>query len=1003
LIRSYRDRLLTREGLAAILVTVLPLIYFLPALCGSIVLCPDDGVIQNVPLRIVVADLIRASYAPLWNPYIFCGMPLLGAAQAGVLFPLNWFYLLLSAPVATNLMMLSAYMLAALGAYLYAHRSGSNMTGAVVTSLVWQGSAFMVGQVGHTNIVHTAALLPWLFWAIDGYAEKGERRRGVIVAVIVALQCFAGHQQTFVYSLLLAGAYAVVMWRASSSAGNGRPAYLWSLGMIAAGLAFAAVQILPTLELLQHSLRAEASYDFFSSFSMPRRFLWTFFAPYVMGGGDGNLFRAPYVGPSFYAEYVGYVGLATLALAFLALVLKRDARTAFWAIVVLAGIILALGRYAPLEFYGFIYAVPVLNLFRVPARHLMEVEFALAVLAGRGLTALLASRDRSQLVKWAALAGAMVFLLTCLAITVGRPADFRLGRTAPVSILRAPELFLPPIMALLSAWALWFLARRKSVGALALLIAILVFDLNLWGQFSGWRVASPTAQSEIWREPAAFKQLRLQEEQEPGTDPAERKRPLSRVLTQDHFFDPDQPASHSAPIAAWIPTLQPDICMMWGWENAAGYEGFGLARYSQLAGDMKVWGDLTDPERTLRSESREIDLLNVRYLLVRSGTAPAAAPPAPPPPAPLALENYGGHTLAKENFGLPGIVAGERFSFTVPPTEIDHLALTTVLAFSENVPDGTVVARIQLRGKDGEKFEFELLAGEHTSEWAHDRADLQSRIKHKRAPLATSYLVADAPPSFEGHDYVSAFNLPQPAVVIGGEITVQPVPAAPNLMLNVGRISLLHGTSAVPVRKEWVTTGALPKRQNLEARWKRLADVGPVAIFENTRALPRAWLATAEQVVSAEQELAIIRSGKMPDGSAWDPLEEVLVGRTTGVAFPTEKGPPGRVEVVRHEPNRVEITTEAIGPSVLVLADNHYPGWQAHVDGRRVKTARVNYNQRGVVLSPGRHTVMYNYQPRSVQFGMMVSLVTLVALCGWAAAGRTWSRHAPAPEGHGTP
>lgn len=999
MIRSYlRDRLLTRESLAGILVTVLPLIYFLPAVCGSIVLCPDDGIIQNVPLRVVVADLIRAGHAPLWNPYIFCGMPLLGAAQAGVLFPLNWFYLLFSAPVATNLMMLSAYMLAALGAYLYARRSGSSMSGAVVTSLVWQGSAFLVGQVGHTNIVHTAALLPWLLWAIDGYAEKGQRRRGVIVAVIVALQCFAGHQQTFVYSLLVAGAYAVVMWRASSSAGNRRPAYLWSLVMLAAGLVLAAIQILPTLELLRHSLRNEASYDFFSSFSMPRRFLWTFFAPYLMGGGDGNLFRAPYVGPSFYAEYVGYVGLATLALAFLVLVLKRDAKTTFWAIVVVAGIILALGRYAPLEFYGFIYAVPVLNLFRVPARHLMEVEFALAVLAGRGLTALLASRDRSRMVKWVALAGTLVFVLTCLAITAGRPADFRLGRTAPVSILRAPELFLPPLIALLSAWALWFLARRKSIAALAILFAVLLVDLNLWGQFSGWRVASPTVKSEIWREPAAFKHLRAQEEQEPGTDPADRKQPLYRVLTQDHFFDPGQPVSYSSPIAAWIPTLQPDIGMMWEWENAAGYEGFGLARYSQLAGDMKVWGDLTDPERTLRSESREIDLLNVRYLLVRSGASPASATPAAPPPAPLTLEKYGGHAFAKENFGLTGIVAGERFSFTVPPTEIDHLALTTTLAFSEKVPDGTVVARIQLRGKDGEKFEFELLAGEHTSEWAHDRADLQPRVKHKRAPLATSYSVAEAQPSFEGHDYVSAFNLPQPAVVIGGEITVQPVADAPNLMLNVGRISLLHGTSAVPVRKEWVAPGALPKLQNLEARWKRLTDVGPVAIFENRRVLPRAWLATAEHVVSAEQELAIIRSGKMPDGSAWDPLEQVLVGRTTGIAFPTEQGPRGRVDVVRHEPNRVEINTEATAPSVLVLADNHYPGWQAHVDGRRVKTMRVNYNQRGVALSPGRHTVMFNYQPRSVQLGMMISLVTLVALCGWAAAGRTWSRHAPVPE-----
>jgi hypothetical protein len=720
---------------------------------------------------------------------------------------------------------------------------------------------------------------------------------------------------------------------------------------------------------------------------MPRRFLWTFFAPYVMGGGDGSLFRAPYVGPSFYAEYVGYVGLITVALALLAWLLKPNAKTMFWAIVVVAGGILALGRYAPLEIYGFIYAVPVLNLFRVPARHLMEVEFALAVLAGRGLTALMATRDRSRSVKWVVLVGAIVFLFTCLAITVGRPADFRLARTVPITILRAPELFLPPVIAALSAGALWLLARRRSKGAVALLLAILLVDLNLWGQFCGWRVASPTAQSEIWSEPDAFKFLRGQEKQETGRSPTSRKRPTARVLTQDQFFDPDQPVSYSAPIEAWVPSLQPDICMMWGWENAAGYEGFGLARYSQLAGDMKVWGDLTDPERTLRSESREMDLLNVRYLLVRAGPAPVAKAQPSPPPAPQVLANYGGHAFTKENLGLSGIVAGQRISFTVPPTETEHFALTTTLAFSESVPDRTVVARIQLRGKSGEKFEFDLLAGDHTSEWAHDRVDIQSRIKHKRAPLATSYVVPDAQPSFEGHDYVSAFNLPRPIAVIGGEIIVQPVADAPNLMLNVGRISLLHGASAFPVRKEWITSSALPAPENLQARWKRAADVGPVAIFENTRALPRGWLARAERVVTSEQELAILRSGKLPDGSAWDPLEQVLVERSTGVSFPKEKAPRGRVDFVRHEPNRLEVNAETAVPSVLVLAENYYPGWQAEVDGRPVQTLRVNYNQRGVALSSGKHTVIFRYQPKSVQFGIMISLVTLVWLFGWAAMG----------------
>jgi hypothetical protein len=970
---SIRDRFRAPGTIVAIVVTLLPLLYFLPATSGHLIISPDDGVIQNIPFRVAVANQIQAGSLPLWNSALFCGMPLLGAAQAGVLFPLNWFYALFNTRAATNLMMLSAYMAAALGAYLCARRSGSSVAGAGLTSLVWQASGFLVAQIGHTNIVHTAALLPWLFCAIDGYGQTGDRRRGLLVAIIVALQCFAGHQQTFVYALLVAAAYAVVSWRSS-----GARTYLKALLLIGAGLALAAVQILPTLELLHRSLRSAASYDFFSSFSMPRRFIATFFAPYLLGGGDGTLFRAPYVGPSFYAEYVAYVGLATLALALFALLFKRDARTLFWAVVIPIGILLALGRYAPLGFYKLIYAVPVLNLFRVSARHLMEVEFALALLAGRGLTALQTAPDRARTVRWAGIIGASLFVLTCVAITLGRPPHFHLARHAPATILRAPELFLPPVVALLTALALWLAATRRRTVTTLLLIAVLYLDLNLWGQFCGWRTSSPTADSELWTEPAAFKFLRAQQNPQSAAP--------YRVLTQDHAFNPDQAVSYAAPVKAWLPPLQPDICMMWGWENAAGYEGFGLARFSRLAGDMKVWGDLTDPERTLRGESRELDLLNVRYLLVRSPAAPSGKTAAAPTAEIPATESYGGQKFTKGDLGLPALGAGERLSFAVSPTKTQRFAMTTALAWSEDAADGAVVARIQLRTSDGKNFEFEVRAGEHTSEWAFDRGDINLRIKHRRAPIATSYPVSDPQPVFEGHDYVCAFELPAAAVIVGGEITVAAVPDAPRLSLTVGRISLSSDDRAIAIRKDQIApvrSRKSPTTASTAPRWKHVADVGSVAIFENERVLPRAWLARGEVVAEDQQQLQIIRTGNISADKKWDPLAEALVERPTGLSFAKEKSPPGTAEIARREANRVEIGTESATPALLVLADNYYPGWRAKVDGRSCPIVRVNYNQRGVALTAGRHRVVFSYQPRSVLEGLLVTGISLVLLLWW--------------------
>jgi hypothetical protein len=977
-------------------VSLLPLIYFFPATRGSLIISPDDGVIFNIPMRVVVANLVHAGYLPLWNPYMFSGMPLFGAAQAGVLFPLNWFYLFFSIPVATNLMMLSTYVLAALGAYLYARRSGASIAGAVATSIIWQWSAFMVAKVGQTNVVQTAALLPWVLWAVDGYGLSGKRSRGVVLALLVALQIFAGHQQTFAYSFLLAAAYAVVLARSSS--GRERSSYLRALVLSSAGVALAAVQILPTIELLRNSLRATASYDFFSSFSMPPRFVLTFFAPFIMGGGDGGLFRAPYIGPAFVGEYIAYVGAATIMLALVSLLLKPDTRTKFWALVVVVCLALAIGRFLPLSLYKLVYYVPVLNLFRVPARHLMEVEFALAVLAGRGLTAIVASQNNTRVLRFVGLAGALVFLLTCLTVSWWRPADFRLGRVAPLTILRAPELFIPILIAALSALALWMFARhyeRRFGRSLAFLLSVLVLDLCLWGQASGWRL-SPTRAHPLWSEPESVRLLRNLE-RDRGNAPY-------RILTevQPFFVNNGRDEQEKFKLGEFMLSLQPDTYMMYGVENAAGYDGFGLARYSRLAGEMKLWGELTDPERSVRGPGREFDLLNVRYLLRQSPQGEARrraakrsrVAAAPQTAAAPALINLGGFSFSKDELGAPSLLNRERLVFAMPPTDANSIALVTSLAWSADVKDGEVVGQVRLRTADRKTFEFKLRAGEHTSEWSHDRPDLQGTIRHRRAPVATSSVVVDPSGNYESHTYVASFPLPETVRVVGGEIEVAAIKGVPNLTLDVKRVSLLKDGVVEPLRGEWIEK--LPARTGDAevasggdstsmgaGRWRLAAETEYLQIYENTRSLPRAWLATAELVAAEPEELSIIRTGKLAGGQPWEPLQTALVEAPTGITFGAGTTP-GSAEVMLQEPNRVEVKTASATAAILVLSENHYPGWRAYVDGRSVEVMRVNYNLRGVAIPAGNHLVMFVYRPKSVLAGLVVSLLTLAGLVLWS-------------------
>ena len=419
---------------------------------------------------------------------------------------------------------------------------------------------------------------------------------------------------------------------------------------------------------------------------------------------------------------------------------------------------------------------------------------------------------------------------------------------------------------------------------------------------------------------------------------------------------------------------------MHGIQNAAGYDGFGLERYSQMAGRMKVWGELTDPDTTLRGDSREIDVTNVRYLLSMRRQPNSSGPTED---FAKADQRYGDYMFAANDLGLSSLTKAKRLSFSVSAVEIDHLALVSHLAWSENVPDDTAVARIHLRLTDGNALELPVRAGADTSEWAYDRPDIRARIRHRRATVASSYQVNDAQGNYDAHTFVTAITLPEAVKVTGGEITIVPDSRWPDLSMSVFRLSLVNqregktyalGRDLVSMNNETpeAKTGPSP------ARWKLVAQTKYVDIYENGRAMPRAWLAPETRVLNEAAMLDVIRSDRFADGTKWDPATTALI--ESPLSEEVRQGTTGEAQITRYEPNRIEVSTKAGGPSILVLSENHYPGWRTYVDGRAVETLRVDYNLRGVPLPAGQHLVEFSYRPKSVLIGMAMSLFAIALL-----------------------
>jgi hypothetical protein len=141
----------------------------------------------------------------------------------------------------------------------------------------------------------------------------------------------------------------------------------------------AAPQLLPTLELQQLSVRSqERDFDFLTKNSLPATMLLNLLIPSAFGNNvtgfeGGDPFQEDFI-------YAGFIPLLFVCFSFR----QRRRDLLFFVLLLLAGVGLALGRYTPLYHYLIQY-LPGFALFRIPARWLMVVNLALAILAGFGL------------------------------------------------------------------------------------------------------------------------------------------------------------------------------------------------------------------------------------------------------------------------------------------------------------------------------------------------------------------------------------------------------------------------------------------------------------------------------------------------------------------------------------------------------------------------------------------------------------------------------------------
>ena len=455
---------------------------------------------------------IQQGKLPLWNPYLSSGLPFIANPQPALFYPPTWLALLMPVSKVLGLIVVLHLWLAGVGMIAWLRSEGASKAGALLGGIVFafSGYFFVRVQAGHLGVITTGTWLPFVLWGYRRAVTRRSWKLAILGGLPVGLSILAGHTASFLYVALGLAVYVAFCawecWREERSAKAVTRSLAQAGVMLIIGLALAAVQVLPMIELVTHSIRQAADYGFAARFSWPPGHLVSLLVPNFFG----EPLHTGYWGDGIYDEFVFYVGILPLLLALLALGLRHRLKP-FLLTLGLGALLLAFGEYGALHrlFYRF---VPLFQAARAPARAGFLFTVAAAALAGLLVTALTSvslpeeEEERTRLL--GPLKGSLILTVAGIgsALVVAGFAAFAWGRDSNPSAGRlyhlANQTAIFVLFFLLSAALLkaWRAALFPRAAFLSLVLGLVVLDLWTFGgqavqpvdaQESGyWRVVS---------------------------------------------------------------------------------------------------------------------------------------------------------------------------------------------------------------------------------------------------------------------------------------------------------------------------------------------------------------------------------------------------------------------------------------------------------------------------------------------------------------------------------
>lgn len=197
---------------------------------------------------------------PLWSPFEYSGVPLLGHPETFfVSLPLFLLFLLKSNTILIiNLTIIISFFLSGLGAYFLSYNFKKNREAAIIAAVVFMfnPAVFTFGLFGNISILIPLSLMPFaLLFTHKAITGKNLIMYSLFAGTILALQIHAGGMIIFLYTFILISSYLMFNLLSKHFVNKAIKAGIIFFILILFTLGLSAVKLLPTFEFQDSSSR----------------------------------------------------------------------------------------------------------------------------------------------------------------------------------------------------------------------------------------------------------------------------------------------------------------------------------------------------------------------------------------------------------------------------------------------------------------------------------------------------------------------------------------------------------------------------------------------------------------------------------------------------------------------------------------------------------------------------------------------------------------------------